>query len=1243
MLSWNIRSLPLRYTTLSRYVIQNRPAIICLQEAFPNSRKNKRDKLPPRLSGYHSYHLTSGQGLVTYIRHSIPHSLIKNSPLRSSSSLYQLFRIIINDSPMFICNVYLHPRDGDVTILPTKPSHPIFYLGDFNAAHPSFGGSKITSSGNKLVTFTATHNLRSFPTTHPTHVSGGYLDLVFGNNVVNEAVSVSIVPTLLSDHNAVLTTYSIPIIHAQNRHVRRKLNIPVPLQPTFKAVLTSWYNANSFATANELYTSIVTQITNFHDHYVLQANHKPGGRKRHCWATDRRIRESEDNVTRAAATYRSDRTSDTLHSYITAARDLRTLSNDVRQEYWDDFLQALNAHTPSSQVWKFINRVTKSGSQYNPPLHHNPLEYANSLIRKWSDQSQTSFLPNHTQARLLSARTSRLGRISEARATPSPCDDYLITEEELRLALTRGKATAPGDDGITYATLRLLSQIPGNPLLTLFNMSLSEGTLPAGWTRSTIIPIPKPNSTDYRPISLTSCVSKVMERILLARLRHLIGDKLNPNLFGFLPGRSSHHCFAELFSHLKSSSCTAFIDLKAAFDVANRDVILDEIAFLGVSGSLFRWIESYLSNRSSRVLFCGALSNYLPFNLGTPQGGVLSPFLFNVLMNRLLRLLGPCPPSSLILSYADDICISSHSHFNLRPLLRKFADAATSCGLIINTSKTKLFTHSPLSRQQCERLPVTLLDNNLDVVQDYSYLGVPMSSLSKPTEYVSQLRERLRVRLRPLRAIISGSRGVSIPIARKFYILYIRSLLDYHALHLSLLPSHLLTPLETLQNAAMRIIFSCPMSTQVASMLAELDIPPVTDRIHMLGVCFGVQCLPTSPTPIPNFTAHLVNTLSDPTNLDLVRRQHIPSLASWLNRIRSTLCPLLDLPGRNSLDIRHDLLTPIASDPLPPIWSRATPVIHYTPHVKHPGYPSLLAQGSIQETLCTASKEFPAKPIHVYTDGSLLNTGKAGAAVIAFRAGTPIFSTSHRLPNWSSSTQCELSAIKSALLFLTAEQLSGLIISDSQAALAIIHNPQPSPSPTVSSLYSLLHHASTLALQISFVWVPSHVGHGPHDKVDKLARAACLLSDPAIRLPLSKHLVRRIMRDEVREDMLIRTDAARRDSVSIPHYDWYRNEGHPYGKSPSLTRRCDVAIARIRMGYRSVWEVSTRPSPADLTECPLCRAPNSRTLIHYIIDCKSIDDFRPPGKLYREICDFFIAETHVLEDILTKFPDFLRT
>ena len=244
-------------------------------------------------------------------------------------------------------------------------------------------------------------------------------------------------------------------------------------------------------------------------------------------------------------------------------------------------------------------------------------------------------------------------------------DDMLITEDELRRALTRCKATTPGDDGVTYQVLRLLLKVPGNPLLQLYNLCFCRGYVPAAWTSSTIVPIPKPGTDKFRPISLTSCFCKVLERVLLTRLMFRLQNKLSPCLYGFLPQRSTQHCLMELYARLSPTSVVAFLDLKSAFDTANREIILDQLVEFGVQGNLLRWIRGYLRNRTSRVLFKGASSTYKELELGTPQGGVLSPFLFNILMHRLLTHL-PDIPGTTVFCYANDICVHSTSAADLQ-------------------------------------------------------------------------------------------------------------------------------------------------------------------------------------------------------------------------------------------------------------------------------------------------------------------------------------------------------------------------------------------------------------------------------------------------------------------------------------------------------------------------------------------------------------------------------------------------
>ena len=190
-----------------------------------------------------------------------------------------------------------------------------------------------------------------------------------------------------------------------------------------------------------------------------------------------------------------------------------------------------------------------------------------------------------------------------------------ITLDELLCAVRPGKSTAPGQDGLTYDILYPLLALPDNPILDLFNMSYSSSTLPLSWKSALIIPIPKSDGT-FRPISLTSCLCKLMERVILQRLIYKVGDLMSPNLYGFMKGRCTANCFVKCLSNT-TVTCRAFVDLKGAFDRANKDVIMEELVMKGVKGKLLGWIREYLYNRKAKVWFQGAVSSEASFDLGT--------------------------------------------------------------------------------------------------------------------------------------------------------------------------------------------------------------------------------------------------------------------------------------------------------------------------------------------------------------------------------------------------------------------------------------------------------------------------------------------------------------------------------------------------------------------------------------------------------------------------------------------------
>ena len=239
----------------------------------------------------------------------------------------------------------------------------------------------------------------------------------------------------------------------------------------------------------------------------------------------------------------------------------------------------------------------------------------------------------------------------------------MFTLFEFEDVLHRLKDTAPGDDTVCYSMIKNVPLATNHLFLRLINQSFSEGKLPTRWQMSKIILIPKKDKT-HRPISLLPVISKVMERLVLARVKWS-AHPINPYSLGFRSGVGTVDAIAILVhtaapittlrSGYKSRSATIFLDLEKAFALVSKEVLLELAALLGIRGRMLMWLDGCRTNRTVTVHFQGKKSKVNHLTNGTPQGSSLSPTLFNMVINRLLQLdLGS---KVQMTAYADDLAI----------------------------------------------------------------------------------------------------------------------------------------------------------------------------------------------------------------------------------------------------------------------------------------------------------------------------------------------------------------------------------------------------------------------------------------------------------------------------------------------------------------------------------------------------------------------------------------------------------
>ena len=220
---------------------------------------------------------------------------------------------------------------------------------------------------------------------------------------------------------------------------------------------------------------------------------------------------------------------------------------------------------------------------------------------------------------------------------------------------------SPGVDGIPPKLLMETVEQISIPLARVFNLSLKEGVVPFEWKEANIIPLFKKGSRNksenYRPVSLTSVICKLLERLIKDHMvEFLVKHKLlNSSQHGFLKARScltNMLCFLEEITKwidVGSPVDIIYLDFQKAFDKVPHQRLLLKLKAHGIGDSITDWIEQWLTDRRQRVVVDGEVSNWKSVLSGVPQGSVLGPILFLIYINDLDDSI-----TSNVLKFADD-------------------------------------------------------------------------------------------------------------------------------------------------------------------------------------------------------------------------------------------------------------------------------------------------------------------------------------------------------------------------------------------------------------------------------------------------------------------------------------------------------------------------------------------------------------------------------------------------------------
>jgi ribonuclease HI len=607
---------------------------------------------------------------------------------------------------------------------------------------------------------------------------------------------------------------------------------------------------------------------------------------------------------------------------------------------------------------------------------------------------------------------------------------------------------------------------------------------------SIVIPIHKPGkptrqATSYRPISLTSCLGKLLERIITVRLTHYLNtNNIIPlQQSGFRADHSTADHLATLSDDVnrtisnRGTTLAVFIDIEKAFDNLDHATLLTKLANINLSDNILANITDFLHNRQSCIKVKQFYSNPFTVSRGVPHGSVISPTLFNIYLYDLPSAVSNQRHVRISL-FADDVAIWASSTTRAGPkLITKYMQTALNeLDDWAHTNKLALSQTKTVAVQFTKRLNLPqpeLKLNNQPIVTNTSakFLGVIFDNRLTFTAHANYIKQRCQPYINIMRCVSHTTWGCNIARLKTLYTALIQSTTLYgiEATHImSQAATNLLTKL---QMQALRICLGAFPSTPINILLAETNVLPLNIQIDRRLTIFCGKIKLTEHHP------------SKTINEDSWHNYY-----GTLNR-SSTL--LKTQKFFQSLELHPPLLIPVDDDLPSYLWKSPTVNTEL----------SLIINKNQNLTIIKASflllqQATAAQHLHVYTDASLdISTGKVGVGVYIDSKQDNDQQLSLRLNDNHSIYTAELVAIQRSIelyeFILNPLKLNYHIFSDSLSALTSIKAGFSQNNPTLlRNILTQINFLMQNGTSVYLTWCPAHVGVDGNERADTLAKAS---------------------------------------------------------------------------------------------------------------------------------------------------------
>lgn len=958
--------------------------------------------------------------------------------------------LITENSKLILTSVYMPyekesppPETVRKIVSYAKSTGTSLVLGcDANAHHSQWGSSDINERGESVFEYLLSTNLIICNQgNHPTfrnRIREEVLDLTLASNdfkmkVSNWRVSPK---NSFSDHFRIL--FNINLNLKENGVFRN------PTKTDWKEY-NKWVNANlpPPSDGNLVGTDCIDSAVNFVTGKLVKSYEKfcpisRGNSKTNPPWWNSTLKNQRSEVRKLHRKALASKTDSDWTDYRSA---LNSYTKEVRQrklDSWSQFCESITDTSESARLRKVMSKdKTVIGSLQKPDG-----SWTETGLESLQNLMETHF-PGCEDVRTTEPSAPNALNRNNSREDIELND--IITEEKVLWAINSFKPyKSPGPDRIIPAMMQHSSTVTIPWLVKIFKGCLLLGYIPTAWREVKVVYIPKAGkpshctAKDFRPISLSSFLLKTLERLLDLHIRSLLNNQnLCTAQHAYLKGKSVETALHDVVSlieknlHYEQYTLSAFLDIEGAFNNVENASIKNALEDIGVERPIVDWIDKMLKSRIINSQMAGSELRKT-VTKGTPQGGVISPLLWLLVVNKILKRMKI--KGVKIVAYADDVVIIiSGKHLPtmsdlMQSALKELATWAKQNGLGVNPSKTELVLFTRKYKIPPFRKP-KMDGQELTLSNEAKYLGIILDSKLTWKRNTEERRKKALNAFYTCKKTFGSRWGMRPHIIHWMYTAIIRPILTYGALvwwHATETKSYL-SNLTKVQRLACMGITGARRSTPQAALEVILNLLPIEIHIKSIAAKSAIRLREAK-----------------------VWKQQLYGHGNILEQFRSVKSITTTDYISPYMDFRVPFFTKI---PTREEWE--------------------------------SNSVINAEDIQIFTDGSKMEQG-TGSGIYCESLQ---IDESHRLSNDCSVFQAEIFAIEMALKNINTRNIPEdriTIFVDSQAAIKALRN-NVVKSTAVSRCRNELIRAATRH-QVNICWVPGHCNIEGNEKADELAR-----------------------------------------------------------------------------------------------------------------------------------------------------------